>query len=365
MRIVSPLLKRVVYPTLSKVGIFHHTSASGLAVVTYHGVVPLEYASVDAALDGNLVSADTLRQQLRLLKTHYNVISPEDALAWRQGRETLPKRAVLITCDDGLLNCLTEMLPVLQQESVKCLFFVTGASAGELRSMLWYEELFLLLLRAPDGPFSISAEGIEIQEELGSRNERRALWWNLVKKFSQLDAEHRSVFSATLRARFRFNAEKNLDNESASCRRYGLLTSTELRQLAAAGMSIGAHSMSHPMLSQMPRELAFEEISKSRLQLESALGQKIWAFAYPFGGAQSVTPEVIAMTQKAGYSASFLNFGGGLGSSLPPYALPRIHVTADMSLAELDAHVSGFYMRLQRRTGRSAQSASMAQSTAF
>src|SRR5271166_3898505 len=152
MRIVSPFLKRVFYPALSIAGVFRRTSARGLAVVTYHGVLPQGYEAIDAALDGNLISAKMLWQQLRLLKEHYNLITPEDALAWREGRRDLPPRAVLLTCDDGLLNCLTGMLPVLQQEKVSCLFFVTGASGGDSRQMLWYEVLFLLFLRGPAGP---------------------------------------------------------------------------------------------------------------------------------------------------------------------------------------------------------------------
>ena len=36
-------------------------------------------------LDGNLIGAEMLRRQLGLLKAHYNVISPEDVLAWKQG----------------------------------------------------------------------------------------------------------------------------------------------------------------------------------------------------------------------------------------------------------------------------------------
>ena len=54
------------------------------------------------------------------------------------------------------------------------------------------------------------------------------------------------------------------------------------------------------------------------------------------------------MAEQAGFQAAFLNFGGGLGTDLPPYALPRMHVTAGMSLGEFEAHVSGFYARLQR-----------------
>jgi hypothetical protein len=58
------------------------------------------------------------------------------------------------------------------------------------------------------------------------------------------------------------------------------------------------------------------------------------------------------MAQEAGYSAAFLNWGGGLGAELPPFAIPRVHVTASMGLAELEAHVAGFYSSLQRYVGR-------------
>lgn len=352
MKILTPFLKRVLYPVLSTTGAFHRTSASGLAVVTYHGVKPNGYEPLDAAFDGNLISAEVLSQQLRLLKLYYNVISPEEFLSWRERKVSLPERAVLLTCDDGLLNCLTDMLPVLLQESVKCLFFVTGASAGESRSMLWYEELFLLLLRVPDGPFEIAADGMVIRGELRNREQRRAIWRDSVKRLSQLASANRRSFLDVAWARSRWNAKPDLsDNNSPSCRRYGLLTASELRKLITAGMTVGAHAMTHPMLSQMQSDLALAEIVESRVQLASVLDKQIWGFAYPFGDPHSVTPQVLEMPQQAGFAAAFLNFGGGLGASLPPYALPRIHVTAEVRLSELEAHVSGFYSRWQRCAG--------------
>jgi peptidoglycan/xylan/chitin deacetylase (PgdA/CDA1 family) len=365
MRIVSPLLKKVVYPALSRAGIFHQTSATGLAVVTYHGVLPAGYEPIDRALDGNLIGRDMLRLQLKLLKTHYQVIGAEELLAWRQGRAQLPERAVLITCDDGLLNCLTDMLPVLQQESLPCLFFVTGASAQDARSSLWYEDMFRAVLGLPNGLFEISAEGVLVRAEVGSPADRRDLWWDLVKRLSGLDAVRRSAFLSALGRKLEIPPARELDDEkSPFCRRYGLLTRSELQQIMAAGMSIGAHTISHPMLSEMARVSAYDEVANSRLLLESSFGHRVWAFAYPFGNPQSVTPEVLAIPEKAGYEVAFLNFGGGLGSRPVPYALPRVHVTADMNLAEFDAHVSGFYLRLQRLAGAKTQSPGMAQGLA-
>ena len=356
MRIVSPFLKRVVYPALSGAGAFRRSTASGLAVVTYHGVLPQGYEGVDPVLDGNLVSAETLRRQLRLLKGNYKVISPEDALAWREGGCELPARAVLLTCDDGLLNNLTDMLPVLQQEGVRCLFFVTGASAEGQRSKLWYEELLRMLLQAPKGRFEIACDRVAISKELGTPQQRRAAWWDAVRQLSRVSAEVRNSILGSARVKFGCDARSGLDERNPGlCRRFGLLTVRELGELSAAGMSIGAHTLSHPLLSETPPDHARAEIADCKTKLETALGKPIWAMAYPFGDAQSVTPQVLAMPEKAGYAAAFVNFGGGLGATLPPYALPRIHVTSQMSLAEFEAHVSGFYLRLQRLSGRTAQ----------
>src|SRR5947209_2528092 len=89
-------------------------------------------------------------------------------------------------------------------------------------------------------------------------------------------------------------------------------------------------------------------MANSRWNLESPLGVLGWSLHFRFGDPQSVTTDIVAMPQRAGFLAAFLNTGGGLGTSLPGFTLPRVHVTADMNLGEFDAHVSGFYEMLQR-----------------
>ena len=350
MRFVSPILKQVVYPCLAGAGYFRSVERSGLAVITYHGVLPPGYKPIDPGFDGSLITADAFRRQLRLLKKKYTVITPEDMRRWCQDGGELPPRAALLTCDDGFLNNLTEMLPILQQEELRCLFFVTGASAGDDRTMLWHEELQLLFLHAPAGEFKLDCDGIEISGALKEREQRRAQWWSATKRLSQVDAESRDRFLRAAHSYFDVprSLESFLESYPEARRHFCLLTASELKQIAAAGMTIGAHTLTHPILSQLPPELAWNEIAESRARLETALGREIWAFAYPFGDAASVTPRVVAMTKQAGFDAAFLNVGGGLGTSLPLHAIPRVHVNAGMGLAEFEAHVSGFYESLQR-----------------
>ncbi len=353
MRFVSPLLKRLVYPSLAKAGVFRRSSADGLGIVTYHGVLPEGYRVIDPALDGSLVTASRFRQQLRLLRANYNVISPELVMRWCVGKAQLPSRAVLVTCDDGLANVVTDMLPILQEEKVPCLFFVIGLSAEPEPRMLWYEELFLMLVGAREKPFSIRLGEIQIAGYLGSRFQRRALWRDITQGLEKCDYENCSQFLQEIRCALQVKddfAWTYLEDAIAE-KRFRLLRPCELSRLLAAGMSIGAHTLSHPMLSKLSEERAWFEIMEGRCRLEKALGREVWAFAYPFGGIEAVSAREFRMAERAGYKAAFLSFGGGLGADLPRYALPRIHMTGEMTLPELDARVSGFHRSLRRQFG--------------
>jgi peptidoglycan/xylan/chitin deacetylase (PgdA/CDA1 family) len=360
LRFVSPALKHIVFPALSRSGYLRYTAGAGPAVVTYHGVFPTGYEVRNPALDGNLVRADSLRRQLQLLKTRYQVITPEDFLHWSEERLSLPPRAILLTCDDALRNTLTEMVPILQEVGLSCLFFATGASADETPSMLWYEELYLMLLDA-DESIALSLPEAGISMGPIAPNEKHAFWWNLAELLSQFDRGLRRGFLDQIRGQLRLakNWREQFFQDPTLAARFLTLDRAGLRQLAAAGMSIGAHSLSHPILARASEELAWQEISESRSVLEKALGQTVWAFAYPFGDAATVTGRDLRLAEEAGFRCAFMNTGGGLGakinhskinqSKINRFALPRAHVTADMSLFEFEAHISGFYRSLRKR----------------
>jgi peptidoglycan/xylan/chitin deacetylase (PgdA/CDA1 family) len=348
MKLVSPLLKHVVYPSLSKAGYLRRTARTGPAVLTYHGVLPVGYKIVDPGLDGNLLSADSFRGQLRFLKDQYNVIPPEEFLLWCQAGHELPPRSVLLTCDDGVRNSLFDMLPILQEFDLKCLFFVTGASLSHRPTMLWYEELYLMFLAAPE-KFTLELFETGLQADT-SRQKKRFLWWELVRKLSQYDLNRRKTLLGRIRMQLglaeQWDAEYRED--PVLSRRFLVLSQSELQQLAAAGMCIGAHTSSHPMLAQSSPDVAWGEIFESKQNLEQVLGQEIWALAYPFGDSSSVGSREAQMAERAGFQCAFLNVGGGSGTPTLKFALPRVHITADMSLAEFEAHISGFHRALQQ-----------------
>jgi peptidoglycan/xylan/chitin deacetylase (PgdA/CDA1 family) len=347
MRLVSPFLKHVVYPGLSRAGYLRHAAGAEPAILTYHGVLPAGYKTIDPFLDGNLLSADAFRRQMRFIRKQHNVISPTEFLLWCEAGHELPPRSVLLTCDDGLRSSLFDMLPILQEFGLECLFFVTGASLSPTPTMLWYEELYLMFLAAPES-FALELLEIGLHAEV-SQQEKRSSWWELVTKLSQYDLNRRRTLLARIKTQLGLSEQwdAGYHDDPVLSRRFLMLSLTELHQLRETGMSIGAHTLSHPMLSQSSDDVAWNEISECKRNLELALEQEMWALAYPFGNSSSVTSRELGMAKRAGFKAAFLNAGGGFGTQTPKFTLPRVHITADMSLAEFEAHISGFHRSLQ------------------
>ncbi len=354
MRLISPLLKHAVFPGLAKLGYLRRRGGAGPAIVTYHGILPRGYEVIDPDLDGSLVRAEAFRSQLQLLKNRYNVITPRQFLGWFEGKSDLPPRSVLLTCDDDLRNTLTEMVPILQEYGLSCLFFVTGASLTEVPAMLWYEQLYLMLLASKESA-ALDLKLGDFRMQSATALQKRRLWWSLVQYLSRYEAGPRQALLDEARVQLRLSDDWSTQLLTAPLRsRFLMLNASELMALVAAGMDVGAHTLTHPVLSQLPPESAWNEISQSRCRLEKVVGRPVWALAYPFGDSISVTAREVEMAERAGFTCAFLNTGGGFGAQTPRFELPRVHVTGAMNLGEVEAHVSGFYRSLRQRFLRSA-----------
>jgi len=347
MRVLSPILQRVIYPAMAKVGYFHQRASA--SVITYHGVLPQDYRSTDAFVDNTLVSIDTFRAQLRLLKRNYSLLSPEFFLSWIRGNETLPPRAVLLTCDDGLLNNATVMLPILQEEGLQCLFFVTGTSTIQGKpTLLWYIELYLMLIQSEGRIRAFAWRGLHVREAGPSPGEKRTLWLQLMTALSRFTAQERTEFIAEASTHWGWDQAPRLRHldDAAMRERFQLLMPNDVKQLSDAGMMIGSHTMSHPLLSHQTDESALDEIARSRKELEACTGRAVWALAYPYGNPEAVGEREYDIARQSGYDCAFMNIPGELLHA-GKFALPRVHVTAEMSLTVFEAHVSGIHERLR------------------
>jgi peptidoglycan/xylan/chitin deacetylase (PgdA/CDA1 family) len=115
----------------------------------------------------------------------------------------------------------------------------------------------------------------------------------------------------------------------------------EVRELQAAGWTLGSHTLTHPVLSALPVDEARRELVDSRRALEQQCGSKITLLAYPYGTRRTVSPREQRLAAAAGYEAAFLDMTGALVPGGDLMALPRNKVLGTDSLAVVAASVRG------------------------
>ena len=99
-----------------------------------------------------------------------------------------------------------------------------------------------------------------------------------------------------------------------------LMGEAQARDWLAAGNWIGAHTCTHPRLSQIPRDRAREEILSSKRKLEDRFGQAIEHFAYPFGDYNEA---VVELVREAGFKTAVTMDRGVNDRNTDPFRLKR------------------------------------------
>ena len=118
--------------------------------------------------------------------------------------------------------------------------------------------------------------------------------WRILTFDDGLASDFEVVFPALLRRELRATFFVTAENVG----RPGYTSFAQLREMAAAGMEIGSHGLTHRYLINMSCPEALREICESKEQLEQGLGRKVAAFAVVGGHFSRWMPPVVA---KAGY----------------------------------------------------------------
>jgi peptidoglycan/xylan/chitin deacetylase (PgdA/CDA1 family) len=100
-----------------------------------------------------------------------------------------------------------------------------------------------------------------------------------------------------------------------------------VRELQSAGMQIGGHTVTHPILAQVPVERQEQEIAGCRTRLWEELNLEMEWFAYPVGARGTFTDDTRRILREQGVRLAF-SFHGGFGrfARWDPFDIPRVHV---------------------------------------
>jgi peptidoglycan/xylan/chitin deacetylase (PgdA/CDA1 family) len=241
-------------------------------------------------------------------------ILPLDEAVERLRVHSLPERALCITFDDGYADNHDIALPVLRSHGLCATFFI---ASGFLDGGRMWNDTIIESIRGCALPFldiaDLGLAGIE-RLELASAPARRAGIDRILTAAKYLDATTRQNVANRIAERAGTDLPDNL-----------MLRSDQVKAMRQAGMQIGAHTVSHPILARLDARAAHDEIARSKADLEALLGEPVSLFAYPNGKpGRDFVPRDVAVAKALGFAAAVTTAPGAAHSDGDmPFQMPR------------------------------------------
>lgn len=285
-------------------------------VLSYHRIADERVGYRDIA-----VSPEAFRNHIgHLTGRGYRFLTLHEYTEYIAGRLTLDCDSVLLTFDDGYRDNFAAALPILRAAGAHAtIFVVTGAI--EDGAALWWDRVTSIVraLRTSSDPVVDTAGGIpegiarSLPEARGG-DDRAACQAiaSMVDAMKPLSATDREVVLVALEALVPSLPALDL-----------MLTWDMLEKMREAGFDVGAHTVTHPMLSLVAVQEAVAEITGSKRMLEQRLGTPVTSFAYPYGKADMFTDETIIALENAGFACAFTTENGRDEPGAYPYRLRR------------------------------------------
>ncbi|SFZ71610.1 polysaccharide deacetylase family protein [Chitinimonas taiwanensis] len=275
-----------------------------LSILTFHRVL----AQPDPLLPDE---PDVARfdEELRWLGRWFQVL-PLDEAAARLQAGSLPARAAVITFDDGYANNATQALPLLQKHAMPATFFIASGFLNGGR--MWNDAIIETVRGCRQPQLDLSALGLG-SWPLGSVAERRQALNGLIAKIKYQTPPERLALVAQIADL----AEVTLPDDL-------MMRSEQVRLLHRAGMQIGAHTCSHPILATLSDAEAEREIVDSQAALQDIIAAPVRLFAYPNGRpGKDYHASHTAMLRRAGFVAAVSTAMGAASLGSDPFQLPR------------------------------------------
>jgi peptidoglycan/xylan/chitin deacetylase (PgdA/CDA1 family) len=277
---------------------------SRLLVLIYHRVL----ATPDPLAQGD-VEADRFAVQMQVLATCFNPLPLSEALERLQAR-SLPPRAVSVTFDDGYADNLEVAVPIMRRLGVRGTVFV---ATGYLDGGIMFNDAVIEAMRQAPVRLDLSDLGFGVLE-LPDMGGRRTSSERLIGELKYRQPEERRALAMEILERAGGKRPRGL-----------MLTRAQVRELRDAGVEIGAHTETHPILARIEPTAARDDMARCKQELEAILGEPPQLFAYPNGRpGRDYDARHVAMARDLGFTAAVSTAWGAAYPGCDLFQVPRV-----------------------------------------
>jgi peptidoglycan/xylan/chitin deacetylase (PgdA/CDA1 family) len=254
-------------------------------ILGYHGVT-----DKPPSLMSQGHSFSNMEGLIQFLKRHLRPTQLSEIVVPLGRNRTPPPASFVVTFDDGLLNNVTLVIPLLQKLRIPATFFVPSGLVGTSDD-LWVASL-TEIFRVWAGDYLPEEPGLWSKMPMRDERERFAALF-VVKKALKACEGRRKEFLEDLRRKSGVSLRPPIEDR--------VVNPAQLRQIIQAGFTVGAHSRHHPILSGLAPAGAQAEITGSRKDLEILLEREVLDFAYPNGRFADFDETTRKLVAEAGF----------------------------------------------------------------
>lgn len=281
------------------------------------------------ATDPDALNVEGIRRQFEYLRRHFQVVPLLDLAERLASGRKFDRCSVALTIDDGRRSCYEFLFPLMKEFNFPATFFVVSSFIrGE--DWIWTDKV--LWLSEQSRPPNELAPG-KLDGVFRSLNRMRP-----EERNARIEAMASSL-----------NKSGGVTIPKSAPAKYSPCSWSELREMADSRlMEIGSHTVTHPILSSVTDEESFEELTRSRAQIEQGVDRSVRSFCFPNGMPGDFRPSQVRQVADAGYDCSVIAQFGMVGNSSDRYQLPRIGMARKRSAEQIAKYLDGFAYYQQR-----------------
>ena len=305
----------------------------------YSSCVALLYHRInDLEVDNQLlcVAPDRFHEQVNYLKNNFTLLDIDEFLEIKKKQnKKFPKKAIVLTFDDGYADNYYQAIPVLESFHAQALFYITTEHV-DTTNEFWWDELENIVLGSPV-PLGLELESGDRKYSFstGTREEKIKTYHALHPFMKDKKSRERNRILEKLR---NWSGQKPAGRES-----HRILNSSEINKMSRSkSVALGAHTHTHTRLSLLSAEEQLAEIKTSKEILEKITEKPIIHFSYPYGEKKDYNSDAVNTCKSLGFEMVFSNFRSIIYAPLSNFELPRF-IVRNWTLHDFKEKLNSFF----------------------